>query len=97
MYSLKSFHELTISSGSFHLGSEIIFTSKPSFFIFSRLAFVAFSQAVSQSKQRYIFFVSLFKSDKCFSVKAVPETATTFVNHHLFKPITSIYHSVIIT
>jgi hypothetical protein len=75
----------------------MIFTSKPSFFIFSKLSLVAFSQAESQSKQRYIFFVNLFNNTKCFSVNAVPETATTFVKPHLFSAIASIYHSVIIT
>jgi hypothetical protein len=75
----------------------MILTSKPSFFIFSKLSFVAFCPASSQSKQRYTFFVNLFTKVKCFSVKAVPETQTTFGNHHLTKAITSIYHSQIIT
>jgi hypothetical protein len=94
---LKSFQEVIISSGSFQPDNKIIFTSKPSFFIFSKESFVAFCPASSPSKQRYTFFVSLFIRVKCFSVKAVPDTQTTFVNHHLTRAITSIYHSHIIT
>jgi hypothetical protein len=52
MNSLKFFPEVIISSGSFHQDRRIIFTSNHSFFIFSKLSFVAFSPAESQSKQR---------------------------------------------
>jgi hypothetical protein len=58
------------------LGRDIIFTSNQEFFIFSRLAFVAFSQALSQSKHKNTFFVSLFNRVRCFSVKALHDTAT---------------------
>jgi hypothetical protein len=65
-----------MSSGSFPLGKAIIFTSNQLFFIFSTADFVALCQALSQSKQRYIFFVNLFIKVKCLSVNALPETAT---------------------
>jgi hypothetical protein len=95
--SLKSFQAEIISSGSFQAGREIILTSNQSFFIFSKLSFVAFCQALSQSKHKKTFFVSLFTKVRCFSVRAVPETATQFKIHPLFNAITSIYHSQIIT
>jgi hypothetical protein len=71
---------LIISSGSFHFGRDIILTSNQLFFIFSRDAFVAYSQAESQSKQRNTFLVSLFINLSCFSVKALQETATVLKN-----------------
>jgi len=78
--SLKSHHDFIISSGSFHLGRDIIFTSNQLFFIFSRAAFVALLHAESQSKHKKTFFVSLLIRVKCLSVKALHETATVLVN-----------------
>jgi hypothetical protein len=56
----------------------MIFTSNHLFVSISRESFVAFSQALSLSKQRYILFVSLFIIVRCFSVRAVHDTATVF-------------------
>jgi hypothetical protein len=68
-----------ISSGSFAHSKAIIFTSKSLFFSISIDKSVALSQALSLSKQRYIFFVSLFIIQMCFSVNAVQLTQTTFL------------------
>jgi hypothetical protein len=85
-----------MSSGSFHLGSNIIFTSNQLFFIFSSADFVAFSHAKSQSKQRKTFFVNLLIKVRCLSVKALHDTATTLLNQFACNAIVSICHSVII-
>jgi hypothetical protein len=75
----------------------MILTSRSLFFIVSRESFVALCPALSLSKQRYIFFVRRLIIDKCLSVKAVPETATEFLNQYCWRAIVSGFHSVTIT
>jgi len=70
-----------ISSGSFPQSREMIFTSKSLFFSISIDNFVACTQALSLSKQRYILEVNFFITQICFSVRAVPLTHTVFLNH----------------
>jgi len=93
---LKSHHDFIISSGSFHFGRSIILTSNQLFFIFSIADFVALLHALSQSKHKKIFLVSLLIRVKCLSVKALHETATVLVNQAHCRDIVSICHSVII-
>jgi len=81
------------SSGSFQFVNliKLIFTS---IFTHNLIAlFAASNQALSQSKQKYIFGEYLFKIFICFSVNAVQLEATVFLIQALKQAITSIYHS----